>query len=133
MDLPEAIITKALDNTDLTDLVGQNIFWGVRTQKSALPAVVLNFAGGEPEDLDLEDEADSDETRVQFSALASTADECVRILAVATLPFISSFGVDDFQFWGGQRERPIGLGSDTTPQGFIHEVSQDVTLRHTRV
>lgn len=133
MNLGDAITARALDTSGLTDLVDDRVFWRVRPQGSPLPALVLNFAGGPPEDLDLEDEGDTAETRIQFSGLGATHEDAHKVIDAATAAFIGSFEVEDFLFWDGERERPIDLGSDTQTDGFIHEAAQDVSVRHTRI
>jgi hypothetical protein len=35
-----------------------------------------------------------------------------------------------FLFWGGEAERPLDRGGDTIGNAFVHEVDQDVVLRH---
>lgn len=133
MDFVEAVMTRALAITDLQAIVGDQIFWKRRKQGEPLPALILTRAGGEGEDLDLEDEADSTETRLQFSALPGSFDEASRILDIATAAFIGDFAVEDFLFWLGERDPVIDLGSDSTPDGFIFEAEQDVSIRHSRL
>lgn len=130
MDLGEAVTTRALAASELTGLVDDRVYFKKRTQGSGLPVLVLHLVGGPPEDLDLDDVADSVETRIQFSAIAATHAAAHAVLKAATDAFIGSFEVDQFLFWEGDRERPIDLGSDTTAEGFIHEVTQDVVVRH---
>lgn len=132
MDLGEAMITRLLDQSSVTDIVDDRVFWTRRDQGGTLPALILQSAGGEGEDLDLEDEADSTERRIQCSALASTHEEASALADAASAALIGDYEVDDFLFWLGSREEPIDLGSDSTAGGFIHEVARDVVLRISR-
>jgi hypothetical protein len=130
MDLGEALRTRLLAATAVTDLVGTRVFWVRRSpQGSALPAVVLTAVGGGQEDYDLQDEADFVESRVQVSALASTHAAARSLLKAATDALMGEFTVAPLLFWGGDRERPVDLGSDSE-QGFVHNITQDVILRH---
>jgi hypothetical protein len=135
MDLGEAVRTRALAVSGLTALVGTRVFWKLRPQSgagAALPALVIARAGGPPEELDLDDEADSVESRIQFSGLGKTHAEATAIVETATAAFIGAFAEGDFLFWEGEREQPVDLGGDT-PEGFVHEIAQDVVVRHSRV
>lgn len=136
MDLRAAMIDAATDATAVTDLVGAGddarVYWIRRDQGSALPALVLRVAGGEPDDLDLGDQADTSQSRVQASCLAESYKEA-RALAKAwsdAMMALAGEEVGDFLFWDVERERPIDLGGESVAGRFIHEVSQDVLLRH---
>lgn len=134
MELYEAVRTRLIEASAVTALVGSGadarIYWNRRDQGSALPALVLTAAGGEPDDLDLDGSADYQESRIQGSCLANSyiqARELAKAFSDALMP---SASVSGFLFWDGDRERPIDLGSDTIGNAFVHEVAQDVILKH---
>jgi hypothetical protein len=136
--LSQAINTLLFDNAAVIGLAGTTadgapcIFWVERDQGSPLPALILFSVGGPPEDLDLDDGADFVETRIQFRAMASTHAKANALLKAATDVLMGDAEVDNFLFWGADRDRPIDLGSGTASGGVIHEVTQDVILRHSQ-
>lgn len=132
MDFGEALRTRLLAVTAVSAAAGDRVFWTRRKQNSALPALVLQSSGGGSEDLDLDDEGDSAERRVQLSALAGSHAEASELVDAASLALIADFEVEEFLFWEGEREAPIDLGSDQGPDGFIHEITRDVVLRVSR-
>lgn len=131
MDLLEAAVTMLLAQSSVTDVVGPRVHKVKRPQGGALPALVVSSAGGAGEDLDLQDEADSAETRLQFSGFGETNSDARAAVDAATALFIGAGNVGSFLFWEGEREAPIDLGDDT-PQGFVHHVARDVLIRHSR-
>lgn len=137
MDVSEAVQQRLAAASGVTTIVGQTtdgancIFWNERDQKSPLPALVLSWVGGPGEDLDLEDEADSLESRLQCSALAQTHAEARALAKAATDALRGDADVAGVQFWSAEVERPIDLTSAGTPGGeMVHEITQDVVLRH---
>lgn len=139
MDLSPAVFTRLAADTTVIGLVGQTsdpvapcIFWGQRDQGSALPALVLEWVGGAPEDLDLEDVADLVESRLQLTALAGTHAAARALVKAASDALMDEAAVDDVLFWGADRDRPIDLTSQGPAQAIMHEVTQDMTLRHSQ-
>ena len=132
VDLGEALRTRLLDAAAVTALVVDRITWTKRAQGDALPALVLTQVGGGPEELDLDDAADSVERRVQCSALAESHAVACALADAATLALVGDAEVSGFLFWEGSREEPVDLGGDTE-QGFVHEVVRDIVLRVSRI
>jgi hypothetical protein len=134
VQLYEAVRKRLLAATAVTDLVGAGdnarIFWNRRDQGSALPALVLTGVGGEPDDLDLQDEADTQESRIQGSCLAGSYIAARALAKAFSDALLDEAEVEGFLFWGGEAERPLDRGGDTIGNAFVHEVDQDVVLRH---
>lgn len=134
MDLGEAVIRRLEAATAVAAIVGSGadarIYWVKRDQGSELPALVLTSVGGEPDDLDLDGGADFQESRIQGSCLAKTHIQARALAQAFSDALIGAFEVDDFLFWEADRERPIDLGGDAIGGTFVHEVTQDVILRH---
>jgi hypothetical protein len=134
MELYEAVRTRLLATPAVTALVGSGedarIFWNRRDQGSELPALVLTAAGGEPDDLDLDGEGDIQESRIQGSCLAGSYIAARGLAKAFADALLDEADVDGFLFWGGDAERPLDRGADTIGNAFVHEVDQDVILRH---
>jgi hypothetical protein len=134
VELYEAVRARLLEASAVTALVGSGddarIFWNRRDQGSGLAALVLTSAGGEPDDLDLEGIADSQESRIQGSCLAGSYIQARALAKAFSDALMDEAEVGEFLFWGGDRERPIDLGGDTVGNAYVHEVVQDVILRH---
>lgn len=134
MDLGEALVTALKDASEVTDLVGAGagarLYWTKRDQGSAVPALVLSAAGGSPDDLDLAGDTDIQESRVQLSCLAGSHAVARSLAKAASDALLALDEVGDMLFWEGEAERPIDLGSEAIGGKFIHEVVQDVILRH---
>lgn len=139
MNLSAAVFERLNADAVVVDMVGQTsdpaapcIFWGQRDQGSELPALVLEWVGGPPEDLDLEDGADLVESRLQLTALAGSHAAARELVKAATDALMDEATVDDVLFWGADRDRPIDLTSQGAAQSIVHEVTQDMTLRHSQ-
>lgn len=135
MELAEAVMTRLRAVGAVTAIVGTGdaarIHWNVRPQGETLPALVLVQAGGEPDDLDLAGNADFQESRIQGTCLARSYMEARALAKAFSDALVSATEVSGFLFWEADRERPIDLGFDAVAGGgFIHEVTQDVILRH---
>lgn len=133
--LSDAVIARLNAVGAVTAIFGsgatQRIHWKVRPQGEAPPALVLTAAGGEPDDLDLDGNADWSESRIQGSCLAGSYREARAGIKAFSDALMGAFDAGGLQFWDGYRERPVDLGGEAAAGGFIHEVTQDVILRHT--
>lgn len=136
MTLAEAVNTRLLTATAVTALVGEGdaarIHWIRRDQGGVLPALVLTQVGGPPEEFSLEGGSDFQESRVQASCLARSYLEARTLADAFAAALMPAADVSGFLFWEvDERERPIDLGGESIAGVFIHEVTQDVVLRHT--
>lgn len=134
MDLGEALITVLKAATAVTALTGSGddarIYWIRRDQGSVLPALVLASVGGAPDDLDLDGGADFQESRVQGSCLAASHAEARALAKAFSDALLDADEVDGFLFWEAEASRPIDRGGETVDGTFVHEIDQDVLLRH---
>lgn len=138
MTLSAAVFGRLAADAAVVALVGQTsdptpcIFWGERDQGSPLPALVLEWVGGPPEELDLDGQADLVESRLQLTALAASHAVARELVKAASDALMDEDDVGDVLFWGADRDRPIDLTTQGPAQTIMHEVTQDMTLRHSQ-
>jgi hypothetical protein len=133
MDLGEALIQRLSDDAEVAAIFEDRIFWTLRPQNSDLPALVLSRAGGPPEELDLDGETDLVESTIRGSCFAKRSLQATAGAKAFGDALRHEAEIEDVLFWEADVGRPISLGGETTPAGFIHQMVVEVTLRHSPV
>lgn len=117
---------RLLADGTIAGIVGTRIYWKLRPQGSALPAIVLGTVNG-ARDQHFEGAIDAQGNRIQFDCLASTKSVAVNlrnaVIAEVELPAT----VGDTEFQGGF----VNLYRDTaedTASGVVHTEMVDATL-----
>ncbi len=87
--MEQALTTLVLETAAITDLIGERLTPGVRTQGGALPALVMNLFGAQRGYSHSGDDG-LPRARVQFDAYGATYDEA-RLLAQAVTARLSGF------------------------------------------
>lgn len=129
MDLPQAVNTRLLAASAVTNLVGTRINWVRRDQGGALPAVVLNAAGGS-EDYSLDDNGDIVTSRIRANCLAGSHSTAWAVAEAVGDALRDEGSASGFLFWEADVFRPIDLGGESVGGVFIHEAVVEIVLRH---
>lgn len=118
--------TRLLVDGTIAGLVGTRIYWKIRPQNSALPAIVLGTAFG-ARDQHYEGPIDGQGNRIQLDCLASTkaAAVALRDAVIAEVETPATSG--DTEFQGGF----VNLyrdAADDTAAGVVHTEMIDATI-----
>jgi hypothetical protein len=133
MMLGEAIIARLEADAAVTALAGDRIYWIVREQGSALPALVLQVIS-ETRTQHLKGFDDMFEAQVQIAAhaerysIARKLAECAVVALIDIAEVIDPAG-DNIIFWRGSVDGPRDLGSQEETR-FVHRAIIDLALRY---
>lgn len=107
-DLP----TRLEQDGAITAFVGQRVYWGIRPQTSALPAIVMNLVVGQREQ-HLGGAMGTQGNQVQFDCMAKTNEDAValRNAVIAVIETTGTTGTTEFQ--GGNVDLYRGIVEDT--------------------
>ena len=133
MMLGQAIIARLEADAAVTAFVGDRIYWIVRPQGSALPALVLQVIS-ETRTQHLKGFDDMFEARVQVAAQAERYSDSRRLAEAAVAALIDVAECDDpsgdnIIFWRGLVDGPRDLGSQEETR-FVHRAVMDLALRY---
>lgn len=132
----EALIARLKGASDVTAIFGQRIYWDVRPQGSALPALVLQTIGGDRRE-HLKGPEDMAEAVVQAASMARDKGKAragAEAVIAALLPtaVVTDDDGADVVFWRGSAREPIDL-NEQDETGTIYRPVTDLTIRWGKV
>lgn len=128
MDMQGALRARVLADPTVAAKAGTRVYWGVRPQGEALPAVVLNVIS-EPHEFHLKGPNDFRASRVQVDALASSYGDALKIAEALIVALVQPNRSNGVVFQHADAEGPRNQGEDTAG-GFVHRHSSDFLIRH---
>jgi hypothetical protein len=133
MDLAEALLARLSAATSVTDIAAERLYWGVRPQGSALPALVMRQVSSVPEETLAGEDPDLWTTRIQLEAMARSHAEAWALAKAASSTLLPAVvvGTDpqSIEFELGERLGPRDLG-EADEKGFVHQAVTDMIFRH---
>lgn len=133
MTLEEAVVARLRAAAAVTALVGSGntarIYWLVRPQGGALPAVVLTVSS-EDRDQHLDGDNDMIETVVQADSWATSQAQASALDAAVRAALMPPADQGGMLFWRASDEGRTTTGEQTT-EGYLRRVIRYVRLRHT--
>jgi hypothetical protein len=118
--------TRLLADGTIAGLVGTRIYWKIRPQNSALPAIVLGTAYG-ARDQHFEGPIDAQGNRIQFDCLASTAIGAIALRDAVMAEIESPGSAGDTEFQGGFVNLYRDTAEDMTTS-VVHNQMIDATI-----
>jgi hypothetical protein len=124
-DWPAALRAQLVES----GLASGRVYWGLRPQKTALPALVLNAIGGSVDAL-LDGETDRRRSTVQADAYGLTHRDAWLLIETTLAAVAAPFTRDGVRFESAGHGAPRTL-PDTAPDGSpLFRASTDLNLWH---
>lgn len=128
MTMETALRSRLLDDGPLSSLVGSNIDWTVRPERSTYPAVVLQVIGDDRSQ-HMRGFNGFRQTNVQIDCFAIDRSSVVDIRDAVIAAVVPSGEKDGVTFLRSFIRNVIDLGANSET-GFVHRDSIDFTIWH---